>query len=149
MKKNYKELVKREMTKYNIAAVTILEPGVHFGNYGLVASNWGRWLRAKAKNVYKTLRTLQNYHNMNKWESVDGHYYYIPAGNHKVLNYNGNTFIKLCNGQIFDVNNFYWFTLKESRLLIKELERGYIYTDATNFFDDHYSELGYRGSMQE
>lgn len=146
--KNYKTLVKKEMEKYGIAALTILEPGVHFGNYGLVASNWGRWLRAKAKNVYKILRTLQNVHNMNRWENVDNHYYYVPD-THKVLEFNGNTFIKLHNGQIFDVTNQYWFLMSESRLLIKELKKGYNYSDPVNFFDDYESVLGYRGSMAE
>ena len=146
--KNYKELVKREMAKYDIAAVTVLEPGVHFGNHGLLASNWGRWLRAKAKNVYKILRTLQNSHNMNKWENVDGHYYYVPS-THKVLEFDGTVFIKLCNGQVFDVTNQYWFHVKESILLLKELRKGYNYSDPVNFFDDHELQLGYRGSMAE
>lgn len=146
--KNYKELVKREMAKYDIAAVTVLEPGVHFGNYGLVASNWGRWLRAKAKYVYKILRTLQNSHYSKRWENIDGHYYYVPD-NHKVLEFNGNIFIKLCNSQIFDVTNQYWFHIRESKLLLEELEKGYDYSDPVNFFDDHESILGYRGSMAE
>ena len=147
--KNYRTLIRREMTKYGIGALTILEPGLHFGNYGLLASNWGRWLRAQPKRIYKILRTLQNVHNMNRWENVDGHYYYIPSSNHKVLNYNGTTFIKLHNGQVFDVTNQYWFTLKESVLLVKELEKGYDYSDPVDFFDDHEAQLGYRGSMQE
>lgn len=146
--KNHKTLVRREMRKYNIGAVTVLEPNLWVGNYGLVVSHWGDWFRTSPKYVYKTLRTLQNSHNMNKWENIDGHYYYVPS-NHKVLNYDGYIFIKLCNGQVFDVNNQFWFTLKESKLLLKELESGYSYSDSTNFFDDHYEQLGYRGSMQE
>ncbi len=148
MKRNYKELVRREMAKYNIGAVTILEPNLWVGEYGLVVSHWGDWFRTSPKYVYKTLRTLQNSHNMNKWENVDGHYYYVPS-NHKVLEFNGTIFIKLHNGQIFDVTNQYWFHVKESRILIKELEKGYDYSDPVDFFDDHESVLGYRGSMLE
>lgn len=146
--KNYKTLVREEMKKYNIGAVTVLEPNLWVGNYGLVVSHWGDWFRTSPKYVYKVLRTLQNSHLSKRWENVDGHYYYVPSA-HKVLNYDGYVFIKLHNGQVFDVNNQFWFTLKESKLLLKELKRGYSYSDATNFFDDHYSELGYRGSMQE
>lgn len=146
--KNYKTLVRREMKKYNIGAVTVLEPNLWVGNYGLVVSHFGDWFRTSPKYVYKTLRTLQNSHNCDKWENIDGHYYYVPS-THRVMEFNSNIFIKLHNGQVFDVTNQYWFTLKESRLLVKELNNGYGYSDPVDFFDDHYSELGYRGSMQE
>lgn len=146
--KNYKTLVRREMKKYNIAAITVLEPDLWVGEYGLIVSYYGDWFRTSPKYVYKTLRTLQNSHNANKWENIDGHYYYVPS-NHRVLNYNNNIFIKLANGQVFDVTNQYWFHVKESKLLIEELEKGYNYNDPVDFFDDHESVLGYRGSMQE
>ena len=147
--KNYKTLVRREMAKYNIGAVTILEPNLWVGNYGLVVSHYGDWFRTSPKYVYRILRTLQNVHNCDKWENIDNHYYYMPSRNHKVIEHDRTTFIRLYNGQVFDVTNQYWFTVNESKLLLKELEKGYNYNDPVDFFDDHESVLGYRGSMAE
>ena len=148
MKRNYKELVKREMVKYDIAAVTILEPNLWVGEYGLTASSYGDWLRAQPKYIYKILRTLQNVHNMPKWENIDGHYYYVPS-NHKVLEYNGTTFIKLYNGQMFDVTNQHWFDLHNSIILGRELKMGYNYYDPQYFYTDYYPDTNGVGFWEE
>lgn len=148
MKRNYKELVKREMVKYDIAAVTILEPGLWVGEYGLVASNFGKWQEAHPKYIYQILRTLQNIHNMPKWENIDGHYYYVPS-NHKVINHNDTIFIKLHNGQIFDVTNQHWFNIEDSITLGKELKKGYDYYDPQWFYTDFYDKTGGVGFWEE
>ena len=45
-------------------------------------------------------------------------------------------FIKMSNGQLFDIENQYWFTVSDSKILNEWLEDGYHYWDPQSFFQD-------------
>ena len=45
-------------------------------------------------------------------------------------------FIKMSNGQLFDIDNRYWFTVSDSKILNEWLEDGYHYWDPQSFFQD-------------
>lgn len=46
--------------------------------------------------------------------------------------------IKMENGQLYDCENLYWFTVKDSKELLSDLERGYNYFDPQEFFRDSF-----------
>ena len=49
---------------------------------------------------------------------------------------NDNRLVILSNGQIYSVEDRYWFNIQESKVLKKMLKNGYVYTDADGFLND-------------
>ena len=153
-KLKYIDLIIKECKKFNISSITILSPDLWIGDYGrilcgaenLKCGNYADdYCIVNSKYVWKTIRKLYNYQNLKKWEKYtfgDGteHYFYIPTG-HKKIKYGSGDWdelIVLSNGQVYDVGNCYWFTIKDSHKLTREIKRGYNYIEPQYFFGDMY-----------
>ena len=150
----YVDLIIRECKKFNISAITILSPDLWIGDYGKILCGAENLKHSKyvdgycivnSKYIWKTIRKLYNYQNLHKWEKYtfgDGteHYLYMPTG-HKKIKYGSGDWdelIVLSNGQVYDVGNCYWFTIKDSHRLTREIKRGYNYIEPQYFFGDIY-----------
>jgi hypothetical protein len=150
----YVSLIIKECEKFNISAITVLSPYLWIGDYGKILSGAEKlkytnhpddYCIINSKYIWKTIRGLYNPHNSKKWEKYtfsDGteHYFYMPNG-HKKIRYGSGEWdelIVLSNGQVFDVGNVYWFTIKDSHRLTREIKRGYEYIEPQYFFDDFF-----------
>lgn len=127
--------------KWKIKHITVLKPYTLIGEYGTVLYNGFTLDGSKVffehnpKKVYKILRELYNVHkaeNKFYWaETSDGlwHLYYMPTG-HSTYHYgegDSDELIIMSNGQVFDVGNEHYFSIKDSRKLLHEIKRGYDY----------------------
>lgn len=150
----YVDLIIKECKKFNISAITILSPDLWIGDYGKILCGAENLKNCKyvddycivnSKYIWKTIRKLYNYKNLHKWEKYtfgDGteHYIYMPT-EHKKIKYGSGDWdelIVLSNGQVYDVGNCYWFTIKDSHRLTREIKRGYNYIEPQYFFGDMY-----------
>ena len=136
-KKKVLELCK----KWKIKHVTILKPYTLIGEYGTVLYNGFTYDNSKVffehspKKVLKVLRELYNVHKADNkfyWaETSDGlwHLYYMPTG-HSTYHYGENDndeLIIMSNGQVFDVGNEHYFSIRDSVKLLHEIKKGYTY----------------------
>lgn len=127
--------------KWRIKHITILKPHTIIGEYGTVLYNGftldgsKTFFEHNPKKVLKVLRELYNVHkaeNKFYWaETSDGlwHLYYMPTG-HSTYHYgegDSDELIIMSNGQVFDVGNEHYFSIKDSRKLLHEIKRGYDY----------------------
>jgi len=127
--------------KWRIKHITILKPHTIIGEYGTVLYNGftldgsKTFFEHNPKKVYKILRELYNIHQAESkfyWvETSDGlwHLYYMPQG-YSTYHYGENDtdeLIIMSNGQVFDVGNEHYFSIKDSRKLLHEIKRGYDY----------------------
>lgn len=150
----YIPLIIKECEKFDISEVTILSPDMWIGDYGKILCSAGYlkftnhpddYCIVDSKYIWKTIRNLYNPRNSKKWETYgfsDGakHYFYIPDG-HKKIKYGSGDWdelIVLSNGQVYDAGNCYWFTIKDSHRLTREIKRGYKYIEPQYFFGDIY-----------
>lgn len=140
----YSEVQKKVLKlckEWKIKHITVLKPYTLIGEYGTVLYNGFTLDGSKVffehnpKKVYKILRELYNIHqaeNKFYWaETSDGlwHLYYMPQG-YSTYHYGENDtdeLIIMSNGQVFDVGNEHYFSIKDSRKLLHEIKRGYDY----------------------
>ena len=147
--------------KWKIRHITVLKPYTLIGEYGTVLYNGFTYNGSKTfyehnpKKVYKILRELYNIHqaeNKFYWaETSDGlwHLYYMPQG-YSTYHYGENDtdeLIIMSNGQVFDVGNEHYFSIKDSVKLLHEIKRGYTYYFPNCFYsrfkpteEDYYEE---------
>lgn len=140
----YSEVQKKVLKlckEWKIKHITILKPYTLIGEYGTVLYNGFTYNDSKVffehnpKKVYKILRELYNIHQAESkfyWaETSDGlwHLYYMPQG-FSTYHYGENDtddLIIMSNGQVFDVGNEHYFSIKDSKKLLHEIKRGYNY----------------------
>lgn len=154
--------------KWKIQHMTILRPYRLIGEYGRVTYNTIKvgdvktFFEYSPKKIYKALRELYNIHNEKKFywvETSDGlwHLYYIPDG-YSTYHYGENDsdeFIIMSNGQVFDIGNCHYFSIKDSRKLLHEIKRGYTYYDPNCFYsrfkevEEEYDEDDYDYEEEE
>lgn len=152
----YIPLIIKECEKFNISAITVLNPDIFIGDYGKILCGAEKlkytnhpddYCIIDSKYIWKTIRNLYNSHNSHKWEVYqfsDGtnHYYYIPKGHYKIKygSSDWDELIVLSNGQVFDIGNCYYFTIEDSHRLTREIKRGYRYIEPQYFFDDFFGD---------
>lgn len=127
--------------KWRIKHITILKPHTIIGEYGTVLYNGftldgsKTFFEHNPKKVLKVLRELYNVHkaeNKFYWaETSDGlwHLYYMPTG-HSTYHYgesDNDELIIMSNGQVYDVANEHYFSIKDSVKLLHEIKKGYNY----------------------
>lgn len=126
---------------WKIKHITILKPYTLIGEYGTVLyngftlDNSKTYFEYNPKKILKVLRELYNTHkaeNKFYWsETTDGlwHLYYMPTG-HSTYHYgegDNDKLIIMSNGQVFDVGNEHYFSIKDSKKLLHEIKKGYTY----------------------
>ena len=126
---------------WKIKHITILKPYTLIGEYGTVLyngftlDNSKTYFEYNPKKILKVLRELYNIHkaeNKFYWsETTDGlwHLYYMPTG-HSTYHYgegDNDELIIMSNGQVFDVGNEHYFSIKDSKKLLHEVKKGYTY----------------------
>lgn len=136
-KKKVLELCK----KWKIRHITVLKPYTLIGEYGTVLYNGFTYSDNKTffehnpKKVLKVLRELYNIHQAESkfyWaETSDGlwHLYYMPQG-YSIYHYgesDDEELIIMSNGQVYDVANEHYFSIRDSKKLLHEIKRGYDY----------------------
>lgn len=57
--------------------------------------------------------------------------------------------IIMSNGQVFDVCNQHYFSIADSKVLLKEIKKGYDYYDPQYFYTDCYPETSGVGFYEE
>ena len=134
--------------EWKIKHITVLKPYTLIGEYGTVLYNGFTLDGSKVffehnpKKVYKILRELYNIHQAESkfyWaETSDGlwHLYYMPQG-YSIYHYgerDDEELIIMSNGQVYDVANEHYFSIKDSRKLLHEIKRGYTYYDPNCFY---------------
>ena len=127
--------------KWRIKHITILKPHTIIGEYGTVLYNGftldgsKTFFEHNPKKVLKVLRELYNVHKAESkfyWaETSDGlwHLYYIPDG-YSIYHYgerDDEELVIMSNGQVYDIGNEHYFSIKDSRKLLHEIKRGYDY----------------------
>lgn len=129
--KKIKELCK----KWNIDSIRVLSTTHWIGEYGLIY-NTGDCIM-KDKYVYSILRTFYDERKFENWWKDDyNNYYYIPGG-YEIVE---DCLIKMKNGQYFDTDSWYYFSMEESFHLTKWLKEGYRYYSSQVFINDYYDE---------
>lgn len=136
-KKKVLELCK----KWRIKHITILKPYTIIGEYGTVLYNGTTldnsrvFFEHNPKKVLIVLRELYNVHKAESkfyWvETSDGlwHLYYIPDG-YSTYHYgerDDEELVIMSNGQVYDIGNEHYFSIKDSRKLLHEIKKGYDY----------------------
>lgn len=136
-KKKVLELCK----KWRIKHITILKPYTIIGEYGTVLYNGTTldnsrvFFEHNPKKILQVLRELYNAHkaeNKFYWaETSDGlwHLYYMPTG-HSTYHYgegDNDELIIMSNGQVYDIGNEHYFSIKDSVKLLHEIKKGYTY----------------------
>lgn len=92
----------------------------------------------KDKYIYNILRTFYNERKFEDWYKDDyNNYYYVPEG-YTIVE---DCLIKMSNGQYFDTESWYYFSMEESYQLTKWLKEGYSYYSSQVFINDYYSDL--------
>lgn len=140
----YSEVQKKVLKlckEWKIKHITILKPYTLIGEYGTVLYNGFTYNDSKVffehnpKKVLKVLRELYNVHkaeNKFYWaETSDGlwHLYYIPDG-YSTYHYgerDDEELVIMSNGQVYDIGNEHYFSIKDSKKLLHEIKRGYNY----------------------
>lgn len=149
--------VLKEAKKYNIADITVLDCDKWIGDYGRIAtdlhvSNFIHLdynIDTKVKYVYNILRKLKDNKEDKRffWVKIATtnnselyHLFYIPE-DYKVINYGQDgTIIKMRNGQLFDIDNNYYFSKHNSTILRKIIKNGYDYWSPNTFNYDIMSD---------
>lgn len=130
--KKVKELCK----KWNIDSIRVLSTTHWIGEYGLIY-NTGDCIM-KDKYIYSILRTFYDERKFeNWWKDEYNNYYYVPGGYIVVE----DCLLKMKNGQYFDTDSWYYFSMEESYQLTKWLKEGYRYYSSQVFINDYYSDL--------
>lgn len=134
---------------WKIKHITILKPYTLIGEYGTVLyngftlDNSKTYFEYNPKKILKVLRELYNIHkaeNKFYWsETTDGlwHLYYMPTG-HSTYHYgegDNDELIIMSNGQVFDVGNEHYFSIKDSKKLLHEIKKGYTYYFPNCFYN--------------
>ena len=166
----YSEVQKKVLKlckEWRIKHITILKPYTLIGEYGTVLYNGFTYNDSKVffehnpKKVLKVLRELYNVHKAESkfyWvETSDGlwHLYYIPDG-YSTYHYgerDDEELVIMSNGQVYDVGNEHYFSIKDSRRLLHEIKKGYNYyfpncfysrfkesADEEDYDDDEYAD---------
>ena len=132
-KTNY---VERVVKKWNISTIRVLSTKYWIGEYGMIYNEGTRYM--KDKYIYSVLRTFYNEHTFQNWFKDEyNNYYYIPEG-YVVVE---DCLLKMKNGQYFDIESWYYFSMEESAALTKWLKGGYDYYNSQIFIDEYYSSL--------
>lgn len=144
--KNYAEEIG---VKYH-DSITVTYVGIDWvGSYGLVGElnmktqqiefdeclkSWGE--EKKASNLVQKKKNRIFYKIENDTiESIIVFSYKSKIGFYGKFN---TPIIVMENSQLFDCENLYWFTVKDSKELLSDLERGYNYFDPQEFFRDSF-----------
>lgn len=166
----YSEVQKKVLKlckEWKIKHITILKPYTLIGEYGTVLYNGFTYNDSKVffehnpKKVLKVLRELYNVHKVESkfyWaETSDGlwHLYYIPDG-YSTYHYgerDDEELVIMSNGQVYDIGNEHYFSIKDSRKLLHEIKKGYDYyfpncfysrfkesADEEDYDDDEYAD---------
>lgn len=123
-------------SEWNITSITVLSTKYWIGDYGKILI--GKDHEIRSKNIYKILRKLYNIHESDNNWYVDEYrnFYYMPEG-YRIVE---ERLIKMINGQYYDINDQYYFSIKESHTLTRWLKKGYSYYNSQAFIADYYDE---------
>lgn len=125
--------VERMIKEWNISSIRVLSTTHWIGEYGLIYDEGIRHM--KDKYIYNILRTFYNEYKFKNWYKDNyENYYYVPGG-YEVLE---DCLLKMTNGQYFDTDSLYYFSLEESSQLTKWLKEGYRYYSSQVFLVDYY-----------
>ena len=165
--KVFRKLVK-ETKKMNICDITVLKCDEWIGEYGLVARDINIMkeyqmhysLHENVRYIYNVIRGLHNSHKRSRYlfvpiETVDDseayHLFYIPE-NFRIIKYGPNDneiLINMANGQYFDIGYSHYYSKKDSRILRKEMKKGYVYECPSYFYKDFFTDDEYYDSSDE
>lgn len=125
--------VEKMIKDWNISTIRVLSTTHYIGEYGMIYNEGSRYM--KDKYIYNVLRTMYNEYKFNNWWKDDhDNYYYVPGG-YEVVE---DCLIKMKNGQYFDTDSWYYFSMEESFQLTKWLKGGYRYYSSQVFLVDYY-----------
>lgn len=137
----------RMVKELSIDEVTLIDCNHWYGDYGCIWDEWNGWHGDK----YKLAKAFYKFKEKNVTSSVDRYWkrkndvkskeaklslVWYKGHVMKDVKVENNELIILNNGQMYSVEDRYWFTIQESKLLKKMLKNGYVYTDASGFFYD-------------
>lgn len=127
----------------------------HVGNYGYLGSLkptsfgdvWGNKYSRKWRHIILVLEDiLRNAHNFKCYYEVDwydGHKIksiFITPVESEFVSHSTYDFIKLQNGQYYDIDNRYWFDLEASKELQKYVDNNWDYYNPVNFLEEVYGD---------
>lgn len=147
MRRNYLRDFERMVKELCIDEVTLIDPNHWYGDYGCIWDEWNGWHGDK----YKLAKAFYKFKERNVVSKVD-RYWKRKNGIHDKnatlslvwykghvmtdIETNDNQLVILTNGQLYSVEDRYWFNIQESKVLKKMLKNGYVYTDADGFLCD-------------
>jgi hypothetical protein len=128
----------------------------YYGKYGCLVETWYDGTKHWYCNPRKVYKLIKQYYNPNrleikvhKYEDDDG--YDATMTTHFMFDrdYNKLVFeeyddgsktnlIRLGNGQLYDIEDIYWYSMKDSKELKQDIKNGYKYKDANMWNYDSY-----------
>jgi hypothetical protein len=134
----YSDKVKELCNKWNIDSVRVLSTTKWIGDYGMIWNQGSSYINDKF--IYRYIRTLYDVNVSEKYWYVDeyNNYYYVPGG-YKIVE---DCLIKMSNGQYFDTDSWYYFSMDESFELTRLLKQGYKYYNSQSYLYDYYDQYG-------
>lgn len=147
MRRNYVRDFERMVKELSIDEVTLIDPNHWYGDYGCIWDEWNGWhgdkyKLAKAFYKFKEKNVVSNvdryWKRKNGISSKDTTLSLVWYKGHVMtdIETNDNRLVILTNGQLYSVEDRYWFNIQESKVLKKMLKNGYVYTDADGFLND-------------
>ena len=147
MRRNYVRDFERMVKELSIDEVMLIDSNHWYGDYGCIWDEWNGWhgdkyKLAKAFYKFKEKNVVSNvdryWKRKNGISSKDTTLSLVWYKGHVMtdIETNDNRLVILSNGQIYSVEDRYWFNIQESKVLKKMLKNGYVYTDADGFLND-------------
>ena len=156
MKKNNKlnkvqkmeNYIKSVMKFFNCTSISVINGTKWHGNYGHICHIRNGKLNInefeKLSNVYKLVHKIFNDTRVPQDNRIFVSYrWHTPSlimveGGKDISE--GNGLFKLANGQIYDADDTFWFSMNQSKTLKKWLRGGYGYCNPQEFCEDYYKE---------
>ena len=122
----------------------------YFGKYGTLVEYWYdgsiHWYEKPkkiAKLISKYFEAAEVIVNSYIREDDDGYEVtyntlYFFDKDYKVIQEVGNKLIKLSNGQLYDINDYHWFSMVDSKKIKRAIKSGYIYDNVNTWEYDCY-----------
>lgn len=147
MRRNYVRDFERMVKELSIDEVTLIDPNHWYGDYGCIWDEWNGWHGDK----HKLAKAFYKFKEKNVIFSIDKYWKHKQGVSGKDVKLslvwykgrvmtdiktNDNELLILTNGQLYSVEDRYWFNIQESKVLKKMLKNGYVYTDADGFLCD-------------
>ena len=159
---NYEQEVLRFMKANDIDDLYLIsvDSKRYHGKYGCLVETWYDGSKHWYCNPRKVYKLIKQYYNVNRlekkiYEREDDDGYYIIEKTHFMFDRDYakifytkhddgsiTNLIRLSNGQLYDIEDRYWYSMKDSKELKQAIKNSYPYIDVNTWQYDNYESEG-------